>query len=66
MKTKNIRDLTSDEAQLKLRELGQEVYKLRTQGRTGQLENSGKIRQTKRDIAKILTILKERESKGHS
>lgn len=66
MKIKQIRELTSDEAELKLRELGQEIYKLRTQGRTGQLENSGKIRQTRRDIAKIMTVLKERELKGNS
>lgn len=61
MKAKEIRDLTKEEAQLKLRELGESLFKLRTQGVTGQLENSGKIRQTKRDIARVKTILKEWE-----
>lgn len=64
MKAKEVRDLTKDEAELKLRELGDSMFKLRTQGKIGQLENSGKIRQTKRDIARIKTILKEWELKG--
>ncbi|MBI1871385.1 MAG: 50S ribosomal protein L29 [Chlamydiae bacterium] len=64
MKAKEIRDLTKDEAGLKLRELGDSLYKLRTQGQMGQLENPGKIRQTKKDIARIKTILKEEENKG--
>lgn len=66
MKTKEIRDLTKDEAQLKLRELGEQLFKLRSQGKTGQLENSGKVRETKRDIAKVKTILREWElNKGN-
>jgi large subunit ribosomal protein L29 len=64
MKLKEIRDLTKDELQLKLREMGDELFKLRSQGKTGQLENPGKIRQTKRDIARVKTILNELEIKG--
>ena len=64
MKAKEIRDLTIDEAQLKLRELGDQLFKLRTHGKIGQLENPGKIRETKRDIARVKTILKEKEAKG--
>ncbi|MBI1883982.1 MAG: 50S ribosomal protein L29 [Chlamydiae bacterium] len=63
MKPKEIRDLTKDEANLKLRELGDSLFKLRSQGKMGQLENPGKIRQTKRDVARIQTILKEWEKK---
>lgn len=61
MKIKEIRELTKDELDLKMRELGDQLFKLRTQGKTGQLENSGRVRQTKRDIAKIKTILREQE-----
>ena len=64
MKLKEIRDLTKDEMELKLRELGDELFKLRSKGKTGQLENPGKIRQTKRDIARVKTILREFELKG--
>lgn len=64
MKAKEIRDLTKDEAELKLRELGDQIYKLKSQGKTGQLENPGKVRQTRRDIARVKTILREMEIKG--
>ena len=64
MKLKEIHDLTKDELHLKLREMGDELFKLRSQGKTGQLENPGKIRQTKRDIARVKTILREFEIKG--
>lgn len=63
MKAKEIRDLTKDEAQLKLRELGDQLFKLRSQGKTGQLENSGKIRETKRGIARVKTVMREWELK---
>jgi large subunit ribosomal protein L29 len=65
MKVKEIRDLTKEEAGLKLRELGDQLYKLRSQGKTGQLENPGKIRQTKRDIARVKTIIRESDLKGN-
>ncbi len=64
MKIKDVRELTKDELDLKLRELGDHLFKLRTQGKTGQLENSGKVRQTKRDIAQVKTILREQELKS--
>jgi large subunit ribosomal protein L29 len=64
MKLKELRDLTKDEMHLKLRELGDELFKLRSKGKTGQLENPGRIRQTKREIARVKTILREFELKG--
>ena len=62
MKIKELRDLTKNELELKLRDLGQELYNLRAQGKTGQLENSGRIRTVKKEIARIKTLFKEMES----
>ena len=62
MKIKELRDLTSNELEIKLRELGQELYNLRAQGKTGQLESSGRVRMVKREIARIKTLFKEMES----
>ncbi len=38
-----------------------ELFNLRFQGATGQLENSGRIKVVKRDVARIMTVLRERE-----
>ena len=64
MKVSEIRAKTSsDLANLEV-ELKQELFKLRFQHATNGLENPMKIRNVKRDIAKIKTILREREIKG--
>lgn len=64
MKTKELRDLSSDELQTKETELRDQVFKLRFQKTLGQLENPLKIRNLKREIARIRTILKERETES--
>jgi len=61
--TKEIRELSVDELQKRLRDLKQETFNLRLQQATGQLENSSRIRTIRRDIARISTFLTER-SKG--
>jgi large subunit ribosomal protein L29 len=61
MKISEIRELTNDELSLKLYELKQELLKLRFQHATGQLENGKKITETRKTIARINTVLKERE-----
>jgi large subunit ribosomal protein L29 len=53
---RNLDDLTS-----KLRESKEELFNLRFQGATGQLENHGRLRAVRKDIARIYTILRERE-----
>jgi large subunit ribosomal protein L29 len=52
-----------DDADLiaKLRESKEELFNLRFQGATGQLENHGRLRAVRKDIARIYTILRERE-----
>lgn len=59
MKGSEIREMTADEMQRKLNDLKQELFNLRFQHEIGQLENRAKIRQTKQDIARLLTVLRE-------
>ena len=59
MKVNQIRDLSSDEQFDKLNSLKEELFNLRFQHATGQLENPMRIRQVKRSIAQINTIITE-------
>ena len=59
MKASEIRDMNLDEMQSKISDLREELFNLRFQHEIGQLENPQRIKQTKRDIAKIETIIKE-------
>lgn len=61
MKAKEIRELSSQELEEKLKELKAELFNLRFQLATGQLENPMRIREVKKSYARIKTILKERE-----
>ena len=64
MKVNEIRAKTSSELANLEAELKQELFKLRFQNATNGLDNPMKIKNTKKDIAKIKTILRERELKG--
>jgi large subunit ribosomal protein L29 len=57
MKASEVRDLTPDQLQDKLSELKKEQFNLRFQKATGQLENTTRVRQVRRDIARISTVL---------
>lgn len=57
MKASEIRGLSSGEMQQKLSDLRQELFNLRFQHEIGQLENPRKIKQTRKDIARIQTIM---------
>ena len=59
MKPAEIRDMSRDERQAKLVDLKQSLFNLRFQHEIGQLENQGKMMETKRDIARIKTIIRE-------
>jgi large subunit ribosomal protein L29 len=63
MKVNEIRDLSSDEQVEKLKSLKEELFNLRFQNATGQLENPMRIREVKRSIAQIKTIQREVELK---
>jgi len=60
-----LRDLTDEELDRKMAETRQELFNLRFQSATGALENSARLRTAKREIARILTVRHERESKQH-
>jgi large subunit ribosomal protein L29 len=61
MNAKDIRGMTVAETETKLKELTVELFNLRFQHATGQLENSMRLPQTKRDIARVKTILNEQK-----
>ena len=56
-----MRTLEDDELVTKLREAKEELFNLRFQAATGQLESHGRLKAVHRDIARIYTILRERE-----
>ena len=59
--TAELRELHDDELGTRLREAKEELFNLRFQSATGQLESHGRLRQVKKDIARIYTIMRERE-----
>ena len=59
MKASEIRDMNLDEMHGKVSDLRQELFNLRFQHEIGQLENPQRMKQTKRDIARLETIIKE-------
>jgi large subunit ribosomal protein L29 len=56
-KAKDINELSTDELSLRLRDLKQEALNLRLQQATGQLENPARIRQVRRETAKVMTAI---------
>jgi large subunit ribosomal protein L29 len=61
MKPSEIRELSLEERLRKANDLKEELFNLRFQHEIGQLENSQKMKQIKRDIARVKTIIKESE-----
>lgn len=63
MKVSEIRDMSPEERAQKLVDLKEELFNLRFQHEVGQIENPKKLKQTKTDIARIKTIIKESQLK---
>ncbi len=61
MKTAEVRDLSDDQLVDELTKLKREQFNLRFQRATGQLENTTRFRQIRRDVARIKTIIRERQ-----
>lgn len=61
MKIKEIRDLGTDELRQKNKELVEELFKLRLRHTSGQLESPAMMRSVRKNIARIMTVIKERE-----
>ena len=64
MKTKEIRELSKDELVTRKRELRQEVFHLRMQQQSGQLEKPSQLRVIRREVARIETVLTEKNRKA--
>lgn len=64
MKANKFRDMSEKELELKLNEFKGELFNLRFQMATGQLENPMRLKDVKKSIARIKTILKENELKS--
>ena len=61
MEVKDIRELTDDELSDKLQDAKEELFNLRFQLATGQLDNPMKLKETKREIARVQTVRRQRE-----
>ncbi|WP_080876129.1 50S ribosomal protein L29 [Oceanobacillus timonensis] len=61
MKAKEIRDLTTAEIEKNVKTLKEELFNLRFQLATGQLENTARIREVRKSIARLKTVVRERE-----
>lgn len=69
MKIQDIRDLSTQELEDKVKDLKEELFNLRFQNATNQLDNPARIVSVKKDIARVKTILKEKElgiNAGHN
>jgi len=64
MKANKFRDMSGEELNANLTELKSELFNLRFQLATGQLDNPMRIREVKKDIARVKTTLRERELKA--
>ena len=62
MKAQELRELTSDQLDEKLKELKRELFNLRFQHAINQLENPHRIVDVKRDIARVMTVLREKNA----
>lgn len=61
MKIEKIRELGAPELEVRVGELIEEIFRARIQRETGQLDQMGKIRNLRRDLARMKTVLRERE-----
>ena len=64
MKTNEIRKLSTEEINKKIAESKEELFKLRMKQATGSLENPARIRELRKTVARLKTILREREIEG--
>ncbi|MFQ5849759.1 MAG: 50S ribosomal protein L29 [Candidatus Binatia bacterium] len=63
MEVKGLRDMGNEELVQKRRELREQIFHLRLRRATGQMENPMKLRQAKRDLARVETVLSTREKR---
>jgi large subunit ribosomal protein L29 len=61
VKPDKVREMSADELRTKERELQEQLFRLRFQKSLGQLDNALKIRETRRDIARVKTVLRQKK-----
>jgi large subunit ribosomal protein L29 len=64
VKADKVREMSAEELNAKERELSEQLFKLRFQKSIGQLDNALKIRETRRDIARVKTVLRQRRAQA--
>jgi large subunit ribosomal protein L29 len=64
VKAEKIREMGSDELAAKQKELSEQLFRLRFQKALGQLDNPLRLREVRRDIARVQTILREKQAAG--
>jgi large subunit ribosomal protein L29 len=61
LKAADVRELPTEELYVRLQETKEELFNLRFQNATGQLDNYRRLRELRKDVARILTVIRERE-----
>jgi large subunit ribosomal protein L29 len=64
VKADKVREMSSEELTAKEKELQEQLFKLRFQKSIGQLDNALKIRETRRDIARVKTVLRQKRAQA--
>ncbi len=64
MRPSEIREMTEEELDEKVGELKEKLFNLRFQKSTGELDNTAELKKTKKDIARVKTVQREREQEG--
>ena len=64
MKPAEVRELTTDDLRARVQDLDDQLFRLRIQKSMGQLEAPAKVRQVRRDLARMKTILREKEQQA--
>jgi large subunit ribosomal protein L29 len=60
MKAADLRELTAEELQAKLKELQEELFNLKFQAASQQLDNTARLKESRRDVARLKTIMREK------
>lgn len=66
MKASELREMPAEELQEKERDLAQQLFTLRLQKVTGQLENPSKVKEARKNLARVLTVLQEKQLREKS
>ncbi len=64
MKVEKVRNLRNEELEARVEELAEEIFRARIQKETGQLDQMAKVRNLRRDLARVKTVLRERQGGG--